>query len=139
MSTENTTSKDEAIASALEAALRAAETTGTFVVEQAPDVIQQLLLFNTVKFGVVAAASACGSIIAGITARKLYAAARRRAEKSTEYYASLDGFREFWTSTLLVAASVSLGVTAAVDGLNFMKITLAPKVWLLEYAASLVK
>lgn len=139
MSTENTTSKDEIIASALEAALRAAETTGTFVVEQAPDVIQQLLLFNTVKFGVVAAASACGSIIAGITARKLYAVAEQRVEKSTGYYVTIGDFKEFWTSALLVAACVSLGVTAAVDGLNFMKITLAPKVWLLEYAASLVK
>lgn len=139
MTTENTTRTDEAIASALEAALRAAETTGTFVVEQAPDVIQQLLLFSTVKFGVIAAAATCGSIIAGISAGKLFSAADKLAENSEKYYATADDFGEFWAGLFLVAASIVLGAAAACNSLSFLKITLAPKVWLLEYAASLIK
>lgn len=138
--TEQTVSKtDEAVASVLEAALEAAKVTGNFVVEQAPDLVQQLLLFNTVKFGLVFSVTACGAVITGITAGKLFKKAQQRSEQSSNCYATMDDFAQFWGGVFSAGAGIILSIIAVSNSVSFLKITLAPKVWLLEYAAALIK
>lgn len=117
---------------ALAGAIDAVKTTGNFVVEQAPDLIRQLLLYNTVMLSAWVLLGVVVLIATGLIVRKAWK----------------------WEKTLRGGDS---GVGLALGGISFViggilgctlifghiseliKIVLAPKIWLLEYAASLVK
>lgn len=139
MTTENTTRTDEAIASALEAALRAAETTGTFVVEQAPDVVQQLLLFSTVKYAGLTLAFSATTAAVVILAAKSIKVAKNKRDANPDSWRDIDDYGEFWVGCTSYVVATATGIAAICYAMSLLKITLAPKVWLLEYAASLAK
>lgn len=142
---------DKVVAEILTKAVEAAQVAGNFVVEQAPDVIQQLLTIHLAYalFGVV-----CGLIlIAGFFWLAVFAPFEKLYVAKEEYIAKADGCYDgtAWrTKERLehrcyggVTAGVACGIIGTVlvigNGLVAMKIYLAPKVYLLEYAASLVK
>lgn len=134
-----TTKTDEVLATALQIALDTAKATGTFVVEQAPDVVQQLVLYKTVEYTVWSVIPAVGAVCLSCKAVQLYRKAAEKVKKSSSNFTTVDDFSEFWFSMLSGSASVILSLIAATHITWLLKITLAPKVWLLEYAASLVK
>lgn len=116
MSTEQL--KEEALRKVLDTA----QATGDFVMEQAPEVISQLMLYHTI--------TDCLWIVlllgpAGWLWRRIYLMFK---EGGMEPEIMMVGF---------AALGVSLvGLFALCD---LIKLLVAPKVWLLEYAASLVK
>lgn len=118
---------DELKAEALAKVLNAAQATGDFVLEQAPQVIKQLLVYNAVEKGVVIAALI--AVICGC----LYG-----VKKCIGWLKDTDGASLVGVVILSIAAlGCSWGVVS--NALDLIKILVAPKVWLLEYAASLVR
>lgn len=124
--------KDEAIAKVLETALTGLQKTGEFVVEQAPDLVRQLILWNTAKYAALLVLGLLLLIVLGTISYKI----AKAGTKSNAY--DKDGY---WiASSLTGLAGLMSGVPLTItNGLGLLKITLAPKVWLLEYAASLVR
>lgn len=124
--------KDEAIAKVLETALNGLQKTGEFVVEQAPDLIRQLLLWNTVEYILFLVFGLMFLIGGPLTARKVWKmSAGSDAYDKGGYYAC---------TALSAIIGVMAGVPLVIHNLcGLLKITLAPKIWLLEYAASLVR
>lgn len=132
---------DEVLAKALEAALEAAKTTGNFVVEQAPDVVQQLLLFNTVAYTVKTVLFSTITTVGFVVAAKLFrkSSAQAEAYANSHTYMAPDGFSSFMLGGVSCGVGGAALVATCNQLLSLLKITLAPKVWLIEYAASLVK
>lgn len=113
---------------ALRKAIDVASKTGEFVVEQTPDVVQQLIVFNTAAY---ATKLAIGVTITGALGWLI--------KKIIKH---IDDFEEFGIVTTFasgVGIVLMLMFSVIPNLFNLMKITLAPKVWLLEYAASLIK
>lgn len=129
--------KDEAIAKVLETALTGLQKTGEFVVEQAPDLVRQLILYKTATYAV---ALLFGLILLSITLVSI----RKLLKARKAYIASRSGYADASAYELPAAL---IGLVGGGSGLalistntfNLIKITLAPRVWLLEYAASLVR
>ena len=129
--------KDEAIAKVLETALNGLQKTGEFVVEQAPDLVRQLILYKTATyavallFGLILLSITLVSIRKLLKARKAYIASRGGYADAFayEFPAALIGFVGGGSGLALISTNT----------FNLIKITLAPKVWLLEYAAALVR
>jgi hypothetical protein len=106
--------------------INAATTTGDFIVDQIPIVIKELLAFNTAKYVVFIVFGVALLVLWGLVLRTIWLL---RDEIDRVMCSLLSCF--------------FLGVPAlAIFGcnlLNLLKITFAPRVWLIEYAASLVK
>lgn len=134
---------DKVVAEILTKAMEAAQATGAFVVEQAPDVVQQLLLFHTVKAWSVVGLGVlfCAGVL------PIYKLALERVNKDLEnnprdYFGSrrtITDCNAFWIGVGTAGTSSFIGVMMFFTNIfEALKITLAPKVWLLEYAARLV-
>lgn len=115
--------KDEAVAAVLSKALEVANTTGEFVVEQAPDVVNQLVSYYTALYG--------AGLIAGIVLLTLAIILFIKGWRNNEW----EDVRVV-LSLFLAMPGLALGI---VNTLSLLKIMLAPKIWLMEYAASLIK
>lgn len=129
---------DEALAQVLTKALEAAEKTGQFVVEQAPDVVQQLVLYYTVLHWASVALSLF-ILVGGMTLSvRSFKSAFARAEK--DEYKDADHFGEFWLGLFAgISSAVTFFALFIGNISDALKITLAPKVWLIEYAANLIR
>lgn len=128
----------EIVNTALRKAIEVASATGQFVVEQAPDVIQQLMVWKTASYAVdlmVGVGLAVGPPLLWKWANKKYPG----------WHSEQGNYDNFPTISAMIAGlatvvSVIFGIPAAyISAMNLLKITLAPKVWLLEYAASLIQ
>jgi len=114
-------------------ALKAAETTGEFLTEQTPEVVQQLLLWNgvssAIKFGV------CVILLLLIAFKwipKSVKACQKVDEEGEVYdYEEYSLFLVFWVAPIAILVGVA--------DLVWLKILIAPKLYLLEYASSLVR
>lgn len=116
---------DEILAQILQKAIDVATTGGDFIAGQIPDVIKQLLLFNAIS-------SAFWSIIGLIgfyITRKLFIWAVDLFKNEEDY------FPAFFVPAATLVISCVIFLT---NFTRFMKIELAPKLYLLEYAASLM-
>lgn len=138
---------NEVLATVLTKALQLAEKTGDFVVEQAPDLVRQLLLYKTAEYAVatilgifmllgslrlwvwVLRAASC-SFNDDTASPKSW---RKRAERL--YRLDFEVWGNF-PAALLVLPGAALVFANMFD---LIQILLAPKVWLLEYAAGLVR
>lgn len=134
---------DKVVAEILTKAMEAAQATGAFVVEQGHDVVQQLLLFHTIKswgyvgLGLVFMAAAYPLGKSGIKAAKKDVAERTKGFYGTIRTLTDSGY--FWAGNGSAVAAAFIGLMmVSFNFLDAIKITLAPKVWLLEYAARLV-
>lgn len=126
----NETLKQEA-ADALVQILRDAASVREFAIEQAPDVIQQLLTWKLLEASATAALCfvLCLLAIAGI--RFLW----RR-----DWDDSMDRTFARVMSSVIGGAMAMLLLAVSLDyAFQALQIAIAPKVWLLEYAADLVR
>lgn len=134
------TDTDKVLAVILQKALIAAEKTGQFVVEQAPDVVRQLLVYNLVI-------NIFWTALGLILMIQLPFAVR-----STVRYGRIMDDREYSTDVRSSACvKFGFGIARSVFGGAFggifflsnfsetMKLIFAPKVWLIEYAAALLR
>lgn len=136
--------KDEVIAEILQKTLETAQKAGDFVVEQTPDLIQQLMLYKTMEYGVF---TTIGLVV--MLTGLWYLREAVRASNYSQYPSGSplhtkyhNKYGKGWDEWGWPVGVLILGAGAAVFLLfafSFAKITLAPKVWLLEYTASLLK
>ena len=123
---------DQQLAEILKKGLEAAEKTGNFVVEQAPDLIQQLIVWKTCEyiFWILISIAFLFSVY------KWHKSAMKR-------YGDLDGFidePEFFIYCIYaIAVIVIFGIALFTSFFNLLQILLAPKIWLIEYASQLIK
>lgn len=129
MSVESTT---EAVTSTADQvlikAMEAATATGNFVVEQAPDLVQQLLSYSLFESLVYLAVYTTLTVCAVLSARHSW----RDFQKCT----MRDPFTVFVASVVVGLMSIA---PAIVEILQIAKIVLAPKIFLIEYTAQLIK
>lgn len=130
----------------------------SFLSREIPDVVQQLLLWNVVKSGLLFAIGLfflCASVVLWRTkigmskseAREAY----KKGEPWTRYggsgngsvtsieYDAIMALPEYGKSRIPAAALMILGVIWLTINLGWLQIIIAPKIWLIEYAASLAK
>lgn len=123
--------KDQQLAEILKKGLEAAEKTGNFVVEQAPDLIQQLIVWKTCEYIFLILIS----IAFLFSIYKWYKSAMKR-------YDDLDNFIDepevLVFSIYSIAVILIFGIALFQSFFNLIQILLAPKIWLIEYAANLI-
>ena len=123
---------DQQLAEILKKGLEAAEKTGNFVVEQAPDLIQQLIVWKTCEYIFLIIIS----IAFMFSLYKWHKSAMKR-------YDDFDGFyikTEFFIYCIYAIVVILIfGIGLFNSFFNLIQILLAPKIWLIEYAANLIK
>ena len=112
----------------LEEAVRAA---GEFTMEQAPEVVQQFLLWKMTQGAVMMS----GGVIAMITVLFLVRFFKKKAEADKCSYGGSDWWVGFWMCGLFGGGGSILLTVAGL--MLFLKIWIAPKVYLIEYIADL--
>lgn len=109
----------------------AATQAGDFIKDQIPFVIRELLTFNTVKDAFMIAVGVL--LMAGGILWIRYCLKRHNASEDKLWsdwdVATIPGW---------IIAPIGIGIFAAYV-IDLLKITLAPRVWLIEYAAGLVR
>jgi hypothetical protein len=114
----------------LKSLIEAATQAGDFIKDQIPLVIQELLAFNTAKYVLFVVVS-----VAALTASVFWI---RYCFK--RYKAANDHWSEWNLATIPGFVLLPVGAAALVAStVNLLQITLAPRVWLIEYAAALVR
>jgi hypothetical protein len=110
--------------------IQTATQAGDFIKEQIPKVIKELLLYNT---AIEAFQVLLSSVILALLWGKWFQYWHKKAvkERDADYY-----FTALFPSGIL---SLFLCPWLYFSLTNLLKITLAPRVWLIEYAADLVK
>lgn len=106
--------------------IKSATKVQNFVLDQAPDVIKQLLMFNFVNSIVLVVAIAITIILMNFLFVKYFVAIANACEISTPLI-------------IVLFVNVGLFYNLYYQGMTALKIGIAPKIYLLEYAASLIK
>ena len=123
---------DQQLAEILKKGLEAAEKTGNFVVEQAPDLIQQLIVWKT-----------CEYIFLIIISIAFMFSLYRWHKSALNRYDNYDNFRDkiesFIYGVYAIAVILIFGIALFQSFFNLFQILLAPKMWLIEYATNLIK
>ena len=124
---------ETALANLINTTLSGAETTKDFLVAQTPEVIQQLLMWHGVKSLLIMIIPSLMFVVFFICA---YCVSEKGILNFNESAPNRHGvfFIVFCFCTL-----VSLIVSTFYFNLTWLQIWIAPKVWLLEYASSLIK
>lgn len=123
---------DEQLAEILKKGLEAAEKKGNFVVEQAPDLIQQLIVWKTCEYILLILISV-GLIL---SIKKWYNSAIKRYGDFDDFIDSVE-FVGFSIYSIIVIPI--FGIALFHSFFNLVQILLAPKIWLIEYATNLIK
>lgn len=121
---------DEQLAEILKKGLEAAEKTGSFIIEQAPDIIQQLILWKTVQYS--------ASVVIGVFVLYMLWKKYSSDKKKTDYYDSEDYFLENPFRVIIYAVVAAIGIGLTSDVYNLIQIIFAPKIFLIEYASKLL-
>ena len=143
----------------------AAQTAAGFGAEQLPEVIEQLLMWSAIDSAawfLLGAMLFCNSILALLWERGIFSPLIQRARKTRSDAEDAYKAGESWTrfsgtsikslqydaimvrcaiydgGTIYAGFSV-IGLLISMSNLDWLKIIIAPKVWLIEYAAGLVK
>ena len=128
MNTEASEQLTAALTGAINKTVSAVETATEFLNQQSPEVIEQLLRWG------FASSFACFALLVGLAAKVLDVTFKYlRSGKSRKTSDYDPGGAQF---ACFLALSVLLGLAAL--SLGWIKILIAPKVWLLEYAARVV-
>ena len=127
MNTEVVVSKlDGAVASLIDKVLAGVDTGVGFMEAQLPEYVTQLLMWHGVRSGVLTLIATVIFISWAIVSIRLW-----KADKSMD---------EFATFGVVVLGGMCVTVASLMMfNLAWLQIWIAPKVWLVEYAASLVK
>ena len=131
METKNT---NDALNNAVEKALELAEKTGNFVIEQAPDLLQQFYNWHLAK-AIIGCVIGLLIMIIGYNIRKLWG---KKIDK--DYDAGWDevvigGYvsEEVSTWVTIIIGLIGGFITLAVNLYNLVFILVAPKLYLIEY------
>ena len=123
---------DQQLAEILKKGLEAAEKTGNFVVEQAPDLIQQLIVWKTCEYIFLIIIS----IAFMFSLYKWYKSAMKRYDDFDGFYIKTESFIY---GVYAIVVILIFGIALFHSFFNLIQILLAPKIWLIEYAANLIK
>ena len=127
---------DKQLAEILKKGLETAEKTGNFIVEQAPDLIRQLLIWKTVEYSIY--------VIMGISLiiyfhRWTKKVTKEMKEKKDNYE---DYFMSSFPNLLIAVGQISfliIGILLIAENLHsLIQIVFAPKIYLIEYTAQLL-
>lgn len=121
----------EILNGALRKAIEVASKTGEFVVQQAPDVVQQLIVWKTAAYALELVISVVFTAWMVWIIRKLHKSVDYDSYEAPPYIIGMVFAALFGACSTLFCSLPS--------AFALLKITLAPKVWLLEYAAALIK
>ena len=123
----------QAVADLINKSVATAERAGDFIISELPDVVEQLLMYEfwysflVFIFGVIIFPLAITGIVSGA--------------KTCCLIKEDDDTRIPWSITKIVLSILFtfVGLFALLGEHDWFKIWIAPKVWLIEYAANLVK
>lgn len=113
------------------------ETAGEFLKGQIPDVLQQLIVYNLVISLAIFLVGLVGTISWPFFCRFLYKKGKDCYPDSHAYYMDQGDFAGILTLCAVAGSLVFLVVL--ITHLDWVKIWLAPKIWLIEYTADLLK
>ncbi len=99
----------------------------------------QLLMWHMTRAGIKFVVYAALCFVAYKVSRHLWAAARAAEEDYKKNHRGDDGFGHGIGSVIAGAACAILMLASLSHGLTVLQILIAPKVYLIEYAASLVR
>lgn len=116
----------KALASMVNKTVGAVQTGADFLMRELPEVIQQLLMWHAVRSAVAFSAFLIGALLSIYGARRLWQWA---TEEDNE-------MQPFVLLPVVISAFLMLG---CFNSLAWLQIMIAPKVYLIEYAASLAK
>jgi len=123
---------DQQLAEILKKGLEAAEKTGNFVVEQAPDLIQQLIVWKTCEYIFLILIS----IAFMFSLYKWHKSAMKRYDDFNDFCNK----SEFFIYCIYAIVVILIfGIALFTSFFNLIQILLAPKIWLIEYATNLIK
>lgn len=118
---------DEQLAKILEKGLNVATKTGDFIIEQAPDLIQQLLLYKTVE-----------AVFCSILFTTLNYFTFKVMKKDYERHDDL-----FDANPVILVGGTCVLIVSFVGSMNYIsdlvKLIFAPKIYLIEYVSHLIK
>lgn len=109
----------------------------SFLAAQIPDVLHQLLVYNFAVSLALCLGGLIGFVAVPFILRKIFTATRGALPKSHSYDFDQGNYAVLLISAALVGMVISALVFAT--HLDWLEIWLAPKIWLIEYAAQLVK
>ena len=127
---------DKQLAEVLKKGLETAEKTGNFIVEQAPDLIRQLLIWKTVEYSVC--------VIIGISLIVYFYRWTKKVAK--EIKENEDNFEDYFVGSIaniFIAFGqltfLIIGMILIAENLQeLIQIVFAPKIYLIEYSAKLL-
>lgn len=122
---------NEALATLINNALAGMDTSIEFLEAEIPDVITQLLMWNMTKSGILFSIGIILWIGFGILIKSIW----NKCKNAQGLDSELEGFVPIFLACSFLLSVVSLFTI----NLTWLQIWIAPKVWLLEYAAQLVK
>ena len=127
---------DKQLAEVLKKGLETAEKTGNFIVEQAPDLIRQLLIWKTVEYSVC--------VIIGISLIVYFYRWTKKVAK--EIKENEDNFEDYFVGSIANVFITFGQLTFLIIGMiliaenlqELIQIVFAPKIYLIEYSAKLL-
>ena len=130
---EHTKVLNESLVSLLQTVAEAKD----FTVAQAPEVLQQLLLYKTLFHGF---STLLAGLVLVVVVMLFLWANKKNEEGETNYHVVLwqHDLEPPFVLGLLISGLLGT-VVFFVNGVTLLKITLAPKLYLIEYAAGLLK
>ena len=123
---------DKQLAEILKKGLEAAEKTVNFVVEQAPDLIQQLIVWKTCEYIFLIIIS----IAFMFSLYKWHKSAMKRYDDFNDFCNKSEFFIYCIYAIVVI---IIFGIALFSSFFDLLHILLAPKIWLIEYAANLIK
>lgn len=105
-----------------------------FAIEQVPDVIRQLLMWNAL----VSASRFCASMFIFLGYLILIKALWAKYFKGVKYFKNETAFYEYVYACVICGVFIGIASILMID-FSWLQIWLAPKVWLIEYSAELIK
>ncbi len=135
-----------AVADLITRAVSGVDTAKEFLVAETPEVVQQLLMWNTTKYAVVSVvlflvtlAFIKGGVWNVKRVREVEKTNKENRYRKYSDYNYEDPGPYGVTAVLAFCFAGGTAITFFVFALQFVKITIAPKLWLLEYATNLIK
>lgn len=131
------TTLDDALVAVIEKAVSSIEHATTFVMSELPEVIHQLLIWHAVKHGIHAVVGVALIFMAVYLNKRAMQQLKNRHANATSY---IDKNAE-WVAYIVGASITAVAVFAFamhLINLTWLQIILAPKLYLIEYAASLI-
>lgn len=126
---------EKSVSMLIEKAMSGVDTATSFLAAEIPDVVQQLLLWNMVKSGAACAFGLLLIVLWIIAEVKTFKICKEHDEKHR-----YDSWFEVYYLTIgSIVRLLLLAVVYYSINLTWLQIWIAPKVWLIEYAAKMMK